>query len=237
MYIKKAHSQNSGTNWLSWYYESNIFDENKLIELISKVDVCINLVGILNEKGKINTFKNIHTNFPKKLAEICDAKKVKFVHISALGLEDAKDSKYASSKINGEKFIREMLPSATIIKPSLVYSVDDNSTTKFMSLLSVLPIFPLYYGGRTKFTPIHVSELAELIFFVVSKELYSKTIEAIGPEVLTFKQILQTLMKCIKKNRILLPMPLPLARMTAFFMQVLPQPLITRSDNLWNTII
>ena len=210
--------------------ESNIFDENKLIELISKVDVCINLVGILNEKGKINTFKNIHTNFPKKLAEICDAKKVKFVHISALGLEDAKDSKYASSKINGEKFIREMLPSATIIKPSLVYSVDDNSTTKFMSLLSVLPIFPLYYGGRTKFTPIHVSELAELIFFVVSKELYSKTIEAIGPEVLTFKQILQTLMKCIKKNRILLPMPLPLARMTAFFMQVLPQPLITQDQ-------
>ena len=65
---------------------------------------------------------------------------------------------------------------------------------------------------------------------MISKDLYSKTIEAIGPEVLTFKEILQTLMKCIKKNRILLPMPLPLARMTAFFMQVLPQPLITQDQ-------
>ena len=65
-----------------------------------------------------------------------------------------------------KKSIKDIMPESTIIKPSLVYSVDDNLTTKFMSLLSVLPIFPLYYGGKTKFTPIHVSELAELIFFV-----------------------------------------------------------------------
>ena len=210
--------------------EANIFNEDKLTELISKADVCLNLIGILYEKGKLNSFKNIHSIFPKKLAEICNSKKVKFVHISALGLELAKDSKYASSKINGEKFIREIMPNATIIKPSLVYSVDDNLTTKFMSLLSMLPFFPLYYGGNTKFTPIHVSELAELVFYVISKEFYSKTIEAIGPEVFTFKEILQILMKCIKKNRILLPLPLTLAKLTAFFMQILPEPLITKDQ-------
>ena len=210
--------------------EANIFDENKLVKLISEADVCLNLIGILHEKGKVNTFKNIHSNFPKKLAEICNLKKVKLIHISALGLENAKDSKYANSKISGEKFIRSIMPDATIIKPSLVYSVDDNLTTKFMSLLSVLPIFPLYYGGKTKFTPIHVSELAELIFYVISRELYSSNIEAIGPEILTFKEILQKLMKCIKKNRILLPMPLYLARLSAFFMQVLPEPLITQDQ-------
>ena len=210
--------------------EANIFNEDKLTELISKVDVCLNLIGILHEKGKLNSFKNIHSNFPKKLAEICNSQKVKFVHISALGLELAKDSKYASSKINGEKFIREIMPDATIIKPSLVYSVDDNLTTKFMSLLSMLPFFPLYYGGNTKFTPIHVSELAELVFYIISKEFYSKTVEAIGPEVLTFKEILQILMKCIKKKRILLPLPLTLAKLTAFFMQILPEPLITKDQ-------
>ncbi len=210
--------------------EANIFNEDKLIELISRADVCLNLIGILYEKGKLNSFKNIHSNFPKKLAEICRAQKVKFVHISALGLELAKDSKYASSKINGENFIREIMPNATIIKPSLVYSVDDNLTTKFMSLLSMLPFFPLYYGGNTKFTPIHVSELAELVFYIISKEFYSKTIEAIGPEVFTFKEILQILMKCIKKNRILLPLPLTLAKLTAFFMQILPEPLITKDQ-------
>ena len=210
--------------------EANIFNEDKLTELISKVDVCLNLIGILYEKGKLNSFKNIHSNLPKKLAEICNSKKVKFVHISALGLELAKDSQYASSKINGEKSIREIMPDATIIKPSLVYSVDDNLTTKFMSLLSMLPFFPLYYGGNTRFTPIHVSELAELIFYIISNEYYSKTIEAIGPEVFTFKEILQILMKCIKKKRILLPLPLTLAKLTAFFMQILPEPLITKDQ-------
>ena len=210
--------------------EANIFNEKKLHELISRADICLNLVGILHEKGKVSNFKNIHSLFPKKLAEICNIKKVKFVHISALGLESAKDSKYASSKIIGEKFIKEIMPYATIIKPSLVYSVDDNLTTKFMSLLSFLPFFPLYYGGNTKFTPIHVSELAELIFYIISKEYYSKTIEAIGPEVLTFKEILQILMKCIKKKRILLPMPLMLAKISAFFMQALPEPLITQDQ-------
>ena len=96
-----------------------------------------------------------------------------------------------------------------------------------MSLLSLLPIFPLYYGGKTKFTPIHVSELAELIFYVISKELYSKNIEAIGPEILSFKDILKILLKCIKKNCILLPLPLPLAKGSAFFMSFLPNPPIT----------
>jgi uncharacterized protein YbjT (DUF2867 family) len=207
--------------------ETNIFEERNLNELISSADICINLIGILHEKGKVNTFKNIHTIFPGKLSEICRLKKKKLIHISSLGLENAHDSKYASSKVNGEKLIRKNLPDATIIKPSLVYSVDDNLTTKFMSLLSVLPIFPLYYYGKTKFTPIHVSDLAELIYYVASKELYSRNIEAVGPEILTFKEILQILMKCIKKNRILFPMPLFFARLSAIAMKILPEPLIT----------
>ena len=100
------------------------------------------------------------------------------------------------------------MPEATIIKPSLVYSVDDNLTTKFMSLLSVLPIFPLYYGGKTKFTPIHVTELAEIIFYVISKELYSKSIEAIGPEILTFKRNFANINEMYRKKTFLFPMPL-----------------------------
>ena len=81
-----------------------------LKELISEVDVCLNLIGILHEKGKVNTFKNIHSNFPKKLAEICNLKKVKLIHISALGLENAKDSEYAKSKLDGEGKILKNFP-------------------------------------------------------------------------------------------------------------------------------
>ena len=148
--------------------EANIYDYEKLRKLISNADVCLNLIGILFEKGKVDTFENLHSKFPKILAEICKTKNVKLLHLSALGLENANDSKYAISKLAGEKNIRNILPEATIIRPSLVYSVDDNFTTRFMSILSVLPVFPLYYNGDTKFTPIHASELAEIIFHIIS---------------------------------------------------------------------
>ena len=210
--------------------EANIFDENKITDLISKVDICINLIGILFET-KNSKFEIIHSKFPKRLAEICEEKKVKFLHLSALGLDKANDSKYASSKILGEKYIREILPEATIIKPSLVYSVDDNFTTRFMSILNIIPFFPLYYDGKTKFTPIHVSELAELIFFIISNEIYSKDIEAIGPEVINFREIINILLKSINKKRVLIPMPLIFAKLSCLFMEKLPNPIIT-SDQL-----
>ena len=87
-----------------------------------------------------------------------------FIHASALGIESAKDSKYAVSKLDGESKVRKNFPLSVILKPSIVYSVDDNFTTNLMSLLSMLPIMPLYYGGKTKFTPIHVSDLSNIIF-------------------------------------------------------------------------
>ena len=96
-----------------------------------------------------------------------------------------------------------------------------------MTLLSRLPIFPLYYYGRTKFTPIHCSDLTDIIQFVISKKVNSNVIECIGPEVLTFKEILTILLKTINKKRLLIPFPLPLAMMTAKLFQLLPNPLLT----------
>ena len=207
--------------------QANIFDEKKLDQLLSEVDICINLIGILFEKNKLNSFENVHSIFPKKLAEICKSKKIKFLHLSALGIEKAKSSKYAKSKLAGENYIRDILPSATIVKPSLVYSQDDNFSTRFLSILSLAPIFPIYYGGKTKFTPIHASDLADLIFYLISKEIHSKTIEALGPEVLTFKEIINKLSNSINKKRFLFPMPLFLAKLSTIFLQILPDPLIT----------
>ena len=80
-------------------------------------------------------------------------------------------------------------PLTTILRPSVVYSVDDNFTTNFMRLLSYLPVFPLYYSGQTKFCPIHVSDMTEIIFQVVKKKIYSQKIECIGPDVISFKDI------------------------------------------------
>ena len=205
--------------------QANIFDEKKISDLISKVDICINLVGILFEKNKKNTFKKIHSDFPEILSRICKKNNVDLIHISALALNDAKDSKYAQSKIIGEKKIRENLLEATIIKPSIVHSVDDNFSTKLLSLLRLLPFFPLYYNGETKYSPIHASDVAELIFFVISKKIHSKDIEAIGPEVLSFKKMIQILLKSIKK-KIFATVTFAFGKNSSFFFSITPKSFI-----------
>ena len=210
--------------------EANIFNEGKLNDLFKDKDICINLVGIISENKK-NKFKNIHTYFPTLLSKKCEEFKLKqFIHISALGVDKAKDSKYAKSKLEGEKNILENFSKTTILRPSVVYSVDDNFTTNLMTLLSLLPVFPLYYEGKTKFSPIHVSELCEIILEIIEKCIIEKIVECVGPEELSFKEILEKLLFSIDKKRILFNLPLFLAKIIIFFLEKLPKPLITQDQ-------
>src|SRR5210317_1410174 len=186
--------------------EANIYDEKKIRNLFSKSDICVNLIGILFEKKKRNTFYNIHTLFPSLL------------------------SKYAKSKLEGEKNILHNFPLSTILRPSVVYSVDDNFTTNFMTLLNRLPVFPLYYSGKTKFTPIHCSDLTDVIYETITKNINSKIIECVGPEVISFREIIERLLTLINKKRLLLPMPLQLATLTAKIFQLLPNPILTEDQ-------
>ncbi len=211
--------------------ESNIFDEKKIRELFEKSNICVNLIGILFEQKKGNTFRNIHSIFPSLLAKLSKEYNLKhLIHLSALGINEAKDSNYASSKLEGENQILKNFPLATILRPSVVYSVDDNFTTNFMTLLNRLPLFPLYYEGKTKFSPIHCSDLTDTIYHVISNNIYSKIIECVGPETLTFEEIIQKLLKLIGKKRLLLPLPISLAKLTARIFELLPKPLITQDQ-------
>ena len=211
--------------------EANIYDEIKLRELFSKSDICINLIGILYEKKKGNTFYNIHTLLPSLLANLAKEYGLKnFIHLSALGINEATDSNYAKSKLEGEKNILNNFSLSTILRPSVVYSIDDNFTTNFMTLLNRLPIFPLYYSGNTKFTPIHCSDLTNIIYDVVTKNISSKIIECAGPEVISFREIIERLLYLMNKKRLLIPMPLPLASLSAKIFQLLPSPLLTEDQ-------
>ena len=211
--------------------ETNIFNESKIKDLISKTDVCINLIGILFEKGKFNTFHNIHTVFPSLISKLCKEYNVQqFIQLSALGIDQAKDSDYAKSKLEGEINIKNNFPNATILRPSVVVSVDDRLSTSFMTLLNRLPIFPLYYNGNTKFMPIHVSDLTEIIYQVILKNITSTIIECVGPETMTLKEMLQKLLKLINKKRLFIPLPLIIAKLTAKIFQLLPQPFITEDQ-------
>tara|TARA_Y100000590_G_scaffold445991_1_gene578862 strand:+ start:13 stop:960 length:948 start_codon:yes stop_codon:yes gene_type:complete len=210
--------------------ETNVFDIDKLRALISNCDICINLIGILYEKRN-HTFENIHKNFPSILSNLCKEKGIEqFIHISALGIDEATESKYAKSKLEGEINIKKNFPESIILRPSICYSVDDKFTNQLMTLLSLLPIFPLYYKGETKFMPIHCSDLTEIIFQIILKKIQSETIECIGPEKISFKEIIQYLLNSINKKRILVPIPLFFANLSANFFELLPKPLLTKDQ-------
>ncbi len=211
--------------------ESPIYDKNKIEKLVSEADYCINLIGILYESRKGNTFHNIHTLFPTLLAKLCRKYNLEnFLHISALGINEASDSKYAVSKLEGEKNILNNFSKAIILRPSIVFSSSDNFSTLFMTLLNRLPFFPIYYSGKTKFTPIHCSDLTDIILHALLKKNNSQIIECVGPEVLTFREILEILLNLIEKKRFLIPMPLTLANFSAKFFQLFPRPLLTQDQ-------
>ena len=210
--------------------EGSIFDHELIEKLFSNADLCVNLVGILFEKGK-NNFNNIHVEFPKMISRYASIYKLeKLVHLSALGIENAKDSIYAQSKLKGEKEILDNFNKAVIARPSIVYSVDDNFTTQLMTLLGLLPIFPIYYNGKTKFRPIFCSDLTNSITKIITDDIKENIIEFAGPEEMTFKEILEKLLSLIEKKRLLLPMPISFARMTAHIFELLPKPLITNDQ-------
>tara|TARA_B100001250_G_C19702900_1_gene745580 strand:+ start:10 stop:972 length:963 start_codon:yes stop_codon:yes gene_type:complete len=210
--------------------EANIFDEKKIRSFFEEADICINLVGILFEK-KGSSFTNIHTLFPSILAKLCKQYNLEhFIHLSALGINNATDSKYAKSKLEGEKEILKNFPLTTILRPSIVYSSSDSFSTSMMSLLSRLPVFPLYYSGKTQFLPIHVSDLVDVIYNIISKNIYSQIVECVGPETLTFREILEKLLLLINKKRLLIPVPLFFGKMSAKIFQLFPNPLLTEDQ-------
>jgi dTDP-4-dehydrorhamnose reductase len=207
--------------------EINSFTEENMTKLMKRSSICINLIGILYEK-KNNQFNFIHSYLPSLMSKCASSNSIdQFIHVSALGIEQAFDSKYATSKLDGEMKVKENFPEAIILKPSIVYSVDDNFTTNFMRLLSILPVMPLYYNGKTKFSPIHVSDFSDIIFKIIQKKIKAETLECIGPEVFTFKELLQKILKSINKKRLLIPLPLTLAKLNARLFQLMPKPLLT----------
>jgi NADH dehydrogenase len=188
----------------------------------------INCVGILYESRK-SKFYAAHTELPRQLATACKRYGVeRFVHLSALGVDQAK-SDYAKTKRMGEEHIREILPSATILRPSVIFGPEDNFFNMFAKLAQVLPALPLIGGGQTKFQPVFVGDVADAVLRAVmgSAEIRGKVYELGGPEILTLRQIYQRIFDETGMRCMLLPLPFFIARLQAWFLQKLPTPLLT----------
>ena len=208
-------------------YKSPVEIEN----VINGSDAVVNCLGILLESGKRANFDHIHTELPKWMAKACAAQGIqRFIHISALGVDKAQSS-YAISKLLGERAVQEFLPSATILRPSVIFGAEDNFFNMFARLAKILPFFPLIGGGKTRFQPVYVLDVAKSVVHALC-DIHScgQIFQLGGPEIVTFKEIYQRLFTYIGKTRCLIVFPWWLARTQAFFMNILPNPPLTNDQ-------
>ena len=206
----------------------NLFDEKTLKVLLKNSNVVVNLVGILYETRK-QKFENIHSKFPELLSKLCNEHGIeKFIHLSALGINEDVKSMYMRTKLQGEKNILNNFDNSIILRPSIVFGPEDKFFNQFASLSQFLPFLPLIGGGQTKFQPIYVGDVAKAIATILeTEEIDNKIYELGGAEIFTFQQLMNILPKEIQKRRFLIPIPFSIAKFMARILQLFPKPLIT----------
>ena len=201
--------------------------------------VLINLVGLLFERGR-QRFDAVHTYGAEQVALAANAHGARMVHVSAIGADTNSPSVYARSKANAEQLVLAAQPSTTIMRPSIVFGPEDNFFNRFAALARISPVLPLIGGGLTRFQPVFVGDVAAAIADAVDgKTRPATTYELGGPDVKTFKELMQFVLRTIERKRLLVSLPFFMARAQAMFLQYLPKPLLTpdqvellRSDNI-----
>ena len=209
-------------------FKTNIFDQEDVKRVLKNCDLVINLVGILYETRK-QKFSQIHSQFPYLLSNLCNEIGVRnLVHISALGVKERHKSQYMQTKLQGEKNIQNTFKASVILRPSVVFGPEDKFFNTFASLAQFSPILPLIGGGKTKFTPIYVGDIARAIVKVLElNNSEPKIYELGGPENYTFKELMEILLIEIKKKRFLMHIPFGVAKFQSYFLQMLPNPILT----------
>jgi len=202
--------------------------------------VLVNLVGILAEGGR-QKFERVHTFGAEQVALAAANHGGRMVHISALGADDNSASRYARSKAAAERLVMAAAPEAVVLRPSIVFGPEDDFFNRFAALARMLPALPLIGGGATRFQPVFVGDVAEAVAQAVDGNARGGTVyELGGPEVRTFKELMQFVLATIQRKRLLVPLPFFAAKLEAMVLQFAPSPLtltpdqveLLRSDNV-----
>jgi uncharacterized protein YbjT (DUF2867 family) len=194
---------------------------------VRDASVVINLVGILFERGR-QRFDATHSYGAEAVALAAAAFGARLVHISALGADENAPSLYARSKAIGEKLVLAALPTATILRPSIMFGQEDTFFNRFAAIARISPVLPLIGGGLTRFQPVFAGDVAAAVLAVMQGRAARASIyELGGPEVMSFKQLMEFMLATIERRRLLLPLPYPLAKLQASILQFLPKPPLT----------
>ena len=219
--------------------QANIRYPASIEAAVRGADVVVNLAAILFERGS-QTFESLHAEGAERVAQAASAFGARMVHVSALGADPDSTSEYARTKAQGEVAVLSAVPGAAIFRPSVLFGPEDDFFNRFAAMARFLPALPLVGGGKTRFQPAFVGDVAEAIACAVDGAARRGAVyELGGPEVRTFEELMQFTLATIERKRLLLPLPFALARMQASVLQFLPKPPLTpdqvellRTDNV-----
>jgi uncharacterized protein YbjT (DUF2867 family) len=193
-------------------------------------DAIVNLVGILHKSGR-QTFDAVQARGADIVARAAAANNSQLVQFSAIGADADSKSAYARSKAAGEASALAAVPGAVIVRPSIVFGPEDHFFNRFAAMATVSPMLPLIGGGKTRFQPVFVGDVAAAVDAILAGGAKpGTTYEFGGPEVRTFEELMQLMLRVIDRKRLLVPVPFALAKMKALFLEMLPNPLLTRDQ-------
>lgn len=221
--------------------QANLRFEKSVQRAVEGSDAVINLVAVLYEAGQ-QSFEALHVRGAETLAKAVAAEGItNFVHVSAIGADKDSQSEYARTKGEGEEIVREHVPTVDIVRPSIIFGNEDEFFNRFASMAQLSPALPLIGGGKTKFQPVYVADVADAIARRVEAEASAQTYELGGPEIYSFKELMQFMLETIGKKRLLVPVPWFAANMMGFggeMVGAMPflEPFLTRDqvENLKN---
>jgi NADH dehydrogenase len=207
--------------------KANVQDEDAVRAALKGADAAINLVAVLYQSGS-QRFDSLHVDAAERIARAAGELGVeRLLHVSALGIA-GNSSHYAKTKAVGEERVREAFPNATIFRPSTVFGPEDDFFNKFAWLARLSPALPLIGGGKTRFQPVFVGDVARAAAKVLGDTMTAgKIYELGGAEIMTLKEVMELVLKETRRKRLLLPVPFGLARIKAAVLGLLPRPLLT----------
>ncbi|MGE0239046.1 MAG: complex I NDUFA9 subunit family protein [Parvibaculaceae bacterium] len=208
--------------------QANVRYPDSLAAVSDGAHAVVNLTGVLYSAGA-QSFDAIHVFGAEAAARAAKAAKAKlFIQMSALGADARSTSDYAKSKAEGEARARANFQGAIVLRPSIVFGPEDDFFNRFAAMARFSPALPLIGGGETKFQPVFVGDIAQAVTQLIDAGIASgRTYEFGGPEVMSFRQLLEFTLKTVGRKRLLVPLPWPVARIQAMILELLPKPLLT----------
>jgi len=186
--------------------QSNIRFKDSVMRAVAGSDAVINLVSILFQEGK-QKFDGVHIEGAEHLAEAAKAAGVSnFIQVSAIGADAESDSEYTSTKAKAEAIIQTAIPSADIVRPSIMFGPEDDFFNRFAKMATLAPALPLI-GGSTQFQPVYAGDVAQAIAKLAGRGTSGETYELGGPRVYSFKELMQFILETTDRRRLLLPVP------------------------------